>query len=102
MAKRHRALSGARWGRVRRYVLDRDNRECRACGKLLGYAEIDHIIPMDHEPDRDPYDPDNLQTLCLSCHRLKTAHDTGTYDPERERWQMRMVASAPGGSCGKP
>ena len=39
-------LNSAQWRRLRRHILARDGWECQACGKLLGRAEVDHIIPV--------------------------------------------------------
>ena len=78
---------------VRKHVLERDDRTCQACGKLLGLAEVDHIIPL-HKGGPE-WALDNLQTLCRGCHLSKTEVDMGrTPDPERERWQLRIDAVA--------
>lgn len=50
---------------------------CARCNRLVGlkpydYA-IDHITPLDAGGER--LDPSNLQTLCRSCHNIKTARD---------------------------
>ena len=67
MAKRHARLNARRWARVRRTVLDRDNWRCRNCHRYGN--ECDHI---DRDPRIDPYEMDNLQTLCRACHIEKT------------------------------
>ena len=43
---------------------------CAFCGFIAIHAcqlDVDHI-----DGDRDNNDPNNLQTLCANCHRLKT------------------------------
>jgi len=52
-------------------VIERDG-QCIKCGDAWGPFEVDHV---------DPHwfagcdDPDNLQTLCVPCHKVKTAAD---------------------------
>ncbi len=80
-----------RWRRLRLAVLLRDGRECQRCGKLLGYAEVDHIKPV--KQGGKPFDLANLQTLCLEHHRLKTAEDMGyAPDPEHDAWAAYLRA----------
>lgn len=70
--RRHRA-----W---RLAVLNRDNWECRACGRVCGSpreAHADHVSPVvagtDHcEDGRSRYDVDAGQCLCVACHGRKT------------------------------
>ena len=69
-----------RWRRVRKFVIHRDDGKCQHCGVFVGYtpaAEVDHIVPRSHceEIGIDPFDPENLQTLCKSCHSKKTWRD---------------------------
>ncbi|MFP4219604.1 MAG: HNH endonuclease [Phormidium sp.] len=58
---------------VRRYVYERDNFTCVACGKTHQQARltIDHIIPVSKGGSNDL---SNLQTLCFTCNRLKSNH----------------------------
>ena len=74
MSHRHARLQPARWRAVRRQVLDRDGWRCQVCGKA-GRLEVDHVVPMHKDPDQDPYDPANLQTLCRGCHIVKTRRE---------------------------
>lgn len=53
---------------------------CAACGRVG--AMVDHVQPIDTHPERR-LDPDNLQTLCNSCHRRKTARDKAQGDKAR-------------------
>lgn len=75
-------LTGAKWRRIRRAVLDRDGWRCQRCGRP-GALEVHHI-------DRDPGDNrlENLQAVCRPCHidlhRPPVA-------PAVERW-ARLVA----------
>ena len=66
-------LHNWQWARIRRTVLDADNWKCRNCG---GYGnEVDHIIPL--WKNGEPYQADNLQTLCRDCHIDKTRKEKG-------------------------
>ena len=65
MSRRHIALDRHRWFRVRRIVLDRDGWRCRQCGKA-GVLEVHHRVPL--QLGGAPFDLDNLQTVCRSCH----------------------------------
>lgn len=53
------------WSRIRRSILARDP-VCRLCGNARS-VEVDHRIP------GDDHRPVNLQGVCVSCHRSKTA-----------------------------
>lgn len=84
---------GPNWQAARRAVLERDNNRCRMCGAPgkdplgLGKPEgstllhVHHIrpfrefgyIPGQNENYRDANQPDNLITLCPSCHRQAEA-----------------------------
>jgi 5-methylcytosine-specific restriction protein A len=61
---------------VRKYVLERDNYQCRSCGKTAAEAKlhIDHIIPLARGGMDDI---SNLQTLCQRCNQRKR-HNTDT------------------------
>ena len=92
---------------LRRLVRKRDREVCRACGldtgglrrevrgrgrakrlRELGFQprrslwELDHVVPL---IEGGSHDPANLQTLCVPCHRKKSAHET------RERARARAV-----------
>ena len=90
MSRHHKRLNNARWARVRRQVLNRDNWRCRVCGKA-GALEVDHITRI--EDGGAMYDPANLQSLCKRHHRLKTLREnrpdlpTAWYD-----WQETVRA----------
>jgi 5-methylcytosine-specific restriction endonuclease McrA len=56
-------------------VLERDNWQCRACGRACAKrreAHADHIIAVATRPDLR-YEVANGQCLCASCHACKTA-----------------------------
>lgn len=80
----------ARWRRLRREILRRDNYKCVDCG-AAGMLECDHIVPV-----RDggaEYDPANLQMLCKRCHATKTQAEifgNGKIDPEKQKWSRLL------------
>ena len=47
---------------------------CEAKGLVSLSRELDHIVPL-HKGGSN--DQDNLQALCVPCHRAKTAIDMG-------------------------
>jgi len=65
---------------VRKYVLERDNYQCRSCGKTAAEAklQVDHIIPV---AQGGVDDISNFQTLCQACNQKKS-HST---DPRFQR-----------------
>ena len=58
-------------------IYARDNYCCRLCGKQGGRLTIHHILPIWARPDL-AYDPDNMATLCRTCH-LKVNHHEEDY-----------------------
>lgn len=56
------------WKARRRIVLDRDDYQCRNCQSRYR-LEVDHIKPIGRG---GTHDFDNLQTLCRTCHIVKT------------------------------
>lgn len=57
------------WRKLRAEILDRDRHRCVKCGSNDRLA-VDHILRGDN------HHPTNLQTLCKSCHDLKTARES--------------------------
>lgn len=77
------------WKAVRLLAKRRDDFQCVQCG-ARGRLEVDHVKPI-----RDggaPYDLDNLQSLCPTCHARKTRMEIGLgrEDPERDRWKALL------------
>ena len=93
MSRWHKA-NAKRWRAARLSALTRDNWQCQLCGKQLGLAEVDHIIPLHRGGDE--WNPENHQTTCRSCHRTKTlAERPGPPpDPERKRWKEYLLNNA--------
>lgn len=61
------------WKRTRNHVLSEEPlcRECKKKGKIVQATDVDHILPISE--GGNPWDLDNLQPLCSSCHKRKTA-----------------------------
>jgi len=73
-----RIVSSHYWQKVRKKVLERDRRRCQICG---GDSElhVHHLEPV--SKGGEPFDMDNLITLCKSCH-YHVAHEGGTTDSQ--------------------
>mgnify|MGYP000545482408 CR=1 FL=1 len=64
----NRSNYGSDWEEVRQWVLERENRECWACGESGGLA-IHHIEKLVwFETTDEAHRPDNLVALCEDCH----------------------------------
>lgn len=61
------------WNEVRSKVLYRDRYRCVKCGKKSSRLIADHIKAI--ALGGDEWDISNIQTLCASCNKLKTAED---------------------------
>jgi len=62
-----------RWKKVRELALKRDGGLCVMClkeGRIVKADVVDHIIEI--KDGGDPYDLNNLQSLCNKCHAKKT------------------------------
>ena len=72
------------WRKVRRIVLEREPL-CRFCyekGEVVPATEVDHIKPISQGGAR--LDPDNLRSLCKSCHSSHTARQGGGFGNSRK------------------
>ena len=77
---------------------------CKMCddkGIVTPGVEMDHIVPLFKGGTNDD---DNLQMLCMECHRKKTANDLGVrYKPTIgvDGWPIEPEAIKPGGVVRK-
>lgn len=55
---------GPDWPRIRDLILERDGHQCQACGSTVDLV-VHHIWPL---RDWGTHDPENLVTLCPTCH----------------------------------
>jgi len=53
-------------------VRKRDRGKCACCGRMSRKWEHDHIVPL---KDGGSHALDNIQTLCVPCHKAKTARE---------------------------
>lgn len=67
-------LSGSPWQRIRERILKRDPccMLCRLKGIIRESVQVDHKVPLH---DGGSNGDDNLQGICLECHRIKTASE---------------------------
>lgn len=82
---------GAAWDKLRLVVIERDHGLCQPCrrgGRVAVGNEVDHVVPK-AEAKRKGWtqqqmdDLSNLQFICTSCHKTKTAADNGkVYRPK--------------------
>lgn len=69
--KRMQFYHTAKWQKLRRWKLG-VNPVCEACEAALA-TEVDHIISATEDAPELWFDSENLQSLCASCHKQKTA-----------------------------
>lgn len=87
MANAHKRLNKRQWKQTRFIVFQRDGYRCVQCGKP-GRLECDHIKPLWKQPDQNPYDPANCQTLCRFCHIRKNADEAGEYRTRKQKLRL--------------
>ena len=61
------------WNIKQYEILKRDGHKCVLCQRSRTDLEVDHIKAICN--GGDPWDDDNLRTLCHECHRVKTRQD---------------------------
>lgn len=61
------------WETIRERVYIRDNGSCQNCGDKESSFEVDHIKAI--ALGGENWNLDNLQLLCINCHKLKTRKD---------------------------
>ena len=89
---------GTQWGHARRVnshlankIRARDNHTCQQCGQP-GH-EVDHITPRAFGGTDNP---NNLQTLCTTCHRKKTLTEQAQGRQRRHQRLRRPQPQHPG------
>ena len=75
--ERHKIYGTTRWQKLREYKRHRDPlcEECMRKNVITPMALVDHIIPISE--GGAPFDMENLQSLCVSCHNKKHAEGRG-------------------------
>lgn len=64
---------GRPWRRTRDRILLRDQYTCQACHRVTHELEVDHIVNVAQGGSDDDA---NLQSLCVPCHKAKTAQES--------------------------
>lgn len=62
---------------MRERIMRRDCSMCQTCkrnGRITLASEVDHITALDNGGSNDD---DNLEAICVECHKAKSAKDTG-------------------------
>ena len=79
-------LNKRRWSAIRIVIFERDGWRCVQCRKS-GRLECDHVVPLSR--NGEPYETDNLQTLCRGCHIRKTRKERTGYksNPAAKAWE---------------
>ena len=89
MSRHHTHLNARRWDAERHAVFERDGWRCVECGRA-GRLECDHVTPLDR--GGDPWNADNLQALCRSCHVEKTRQENRRESTAAESAWRELVA----------
>ena len=93
-AEIRKARCSWRYGKMRRRFLT-ENPLCQVCekeGYTVAAAEIDHVIPVEKDPDRF-WDESNWEPICRSCHVAKTAKENRLPEtPGQKAWRERVEA----------
>lgn len=82
----------AAWLKCREYVLSRDNHLCQQClkkKKLTTANTVHHIKPLEEAPEL-ALEPDNLESICPSCHN-KEHPEKGNRQKEPEKKRKATV-----------
>ncbi len=58
---------GRDWKKIRKEIIKRDGNKCRECPNTTR-LQVHHIVPWRISQDNSP---ENLETLCISCHQRK-------------------------------
>lgn len=64
---------GRPWRRVKQQIHERDDWTCCQCGRVTTDLECDHIV---NTAQGGTDDKDNLQSLCVDCHKKKTQKES--------------------------
>lgn len=71
------------WERLRLQVLNRDHWLCQFClrnGRMAYAREVHHLVPVEDDPAL-ALSPDNLVSLCRSCHEGTKRRGSGVPEP---------------------
>lgn len=73
--------SGSGWRKTRLAILFAEPlcRHCKGVGVLTEATVVDHVIRLTHY-QYGTHNKDNLQSLCVECHNIKTQREQKFYD----------------------
>ena len=75
---------------LKAFVLFRDGNRCRLCGTRVTHetSQADHIKPVSSFASYEQATTlENLQTLCLECHKLKTYGSSSRQSGKPDAWK---------------
>lgn len=105
---RQRVWDARRWRRIALAVKQRDGFACCRCGwrdeTMTGAGLVaDHVVPVEElvALGRDPFDPAECQTLCLSCSGSKDGRLPRVESRAVQRGGVSSAARGPGGPAPK-
>lgn len=82
-SEEHNSKYPDNWPKLRRRILRRDNYECQECGSSdTNGLHVHHQTPIS---EGGSHSPNNLTTLCQSCHSDHHGRHIGTHS-EEESW----------------
>ncbi|MEP2103079.1 MAG: HNH endonuclease [Parasphingorhabdus sp.] len=91
----HERGYGWAWRKLRAFILRRDKGLCQPClrnGVTTLAREVDHIIPKEWGGSDDE---GNLQSICIDCHKAKTAEEGNTGKAMDHRLASNPMAHPP-------
>lgn len=93
MKKVNPFYKSAAWLKCRAFVLIRDNYLCQTClrnKRLTPANTVHHKIPLEEAPEL-ALNPDNLESICPSCHNKEHPEKGGgKKEPEKKR-NVRVI-----------
>lgn len=64
--------------KYKNYIIKKFGNKCNSCSATDKFLEIDHVMPVWSHPELG-LDLDNLQPLCVDCHRTKSKKEHKEY-----------------------
>jgi hypothetical protein len=86
------------WKHLKRQIRARDGGRCVSCGSTT-LLHVDHIDPLSRGGSNWPH---NLQTLCKSCHEVKTGRPLRDWREDTNRGRTPVIPSSELHSHSRP
>lgn len=79
------------WKDMKAYCYQRDGGCCKRCSKFVHgkRSHAHHVIPVSMNP-RLKLEPDNIMTLCSSCHPIVEAEANEKYKPKKKKFDWKL------------